>query len=411
MSSNPKPFYTISSSSRRLESSPKLSQSLTPTPATATSWIRPPSPKLAVRVRSPSQPHSQLTSAFIARLLTKLNSSEAEEAWHTLLERNSDCYNYYTGYLASKGHPILPNTPSQPNPAALEIISALTTEFPRARASKRLGLVLSEGDEFKRRAEEYIKSSLVKGIPSLFSDLKSLYTDEAKCAAIEEIAERLQVEFKEASSTPSGSEEPTTYLWTLYLLAQHHSALGRHQKALELLEEALTHTPTLPELHLFKGRVLKRVGDLLGAAACVNDARLLDGQDRFLNTKTGKYLLRAGCVKEASDVFGLFTKVFSILILVFGDAVVLTVRFLLHYPLSQFPTRPHHSGCDIERRSKSRRRPRRHAVHAIPPGGSQSTRKEWPSQSRAQEVHGRQEGVFQCSPCRNTVHTSLLTDL
>lgn len=216
------------------------------------------------------------------------------------------------GYLASHGHPIPPSTPSHPDPDALALISSLTTEFPRARASKRLGLVLSEGDEFKSRAEEYIKGSLVKGIPSLFSDLKSLYTDNAKCTAIEEIVERLQVEFKDASSSPKGSEEPTTYLWTLYLLAQHHSALGRHPKALELLEEALAHTPTLPELHIFKGRVLKRAGDYWGAAACVNEARVLDGQDRFLNTKTGKYLLRAGCVKEAGDVFGLFTKVFNI---------------------------------------------------------------------------------------------------
>ena len=58
-----------------------------------------------------------------------------------------------------------------------------------------------------------------------------------------------------------------------------------------------------------KARVLKRSGDLLGAARCLNDARLLDGQDRFLNTKCGKYLLRAGMIEEANVIFAMFTKV------------------------------------------------------------------------------------------------------
>lgn len=236
----------------------------------------------------------------------------------------------------------------------------------------------------------------MKGIPSLFSDLKSLYADEAKRTAIEEIAERLQSEFKDASATPSGSEDPTTYLWTLYLLAQHHSALSRHQKALELLDEALAHTPTLPELHLFKGRVLKRAGDYLGAAACVNDARLLDGQDRFLNTKTGKYLLRAGCVKEASDVFGLFTKVLhSSLTLVFWGLWLCLLSFtsvFLH--LSFFPCRnPDALPHDVERGLQPRRRPRRYAVHAVPPRRSQSTRAQRTPEPRAQEVSRRQEGA------------------
>ncbi|KAJ2918957.1 hypothetical protein MD484_g1411, partial [Candolleomyces efflorescens] len=239
-----------------------------------------------------------------ARLLSKLESPEAEEAWHTLLERNPDCYTYYTGYLSSKGLPDL----SAPNPSALSVVTSLSTEFPRAAAPKRLALTLSSGEEFKALAEPYITTGLSKGIPSLFSDLKSLYRDAEKRDVIEEIAERLKLKYAEETSSPSSPEEPTTYLWTLYLLAQHHSFLGRHAKALSILDEALEHTPTLPELHTFKGRVLKRAGDYYGAAKSVNEARLLDGQDRFLNTKTGKYLLRAGMVQEAGEVFGLFTK-------------------------------------------------------------------------------------------------------
>lgn len=76
-----------------------------------------------------------------------------------------------------------------------------------------------------------------------------------------------------------------------------------------MLDKAIEHTPTLPDLFTFRGRVLKRCGDYLGAVCSINEARLLDGQDRFLNTKTGKYLLRAGLVEEAAGIFGLFTKV------------------------------------------------------------------------------------------------------
>ena len=38
-----------------------------------------------------------------ARLLTKLKSNEAQSAWRTLIEHNSDCYDYYYGYLANLG--------------------------------------------------------------------------------------------------------------------------------------------------------------------------------------------------------------------------------------------------------------------------------------------------------------------
>ncbi len=58
-----------------------------------------------------------------------------------------------------------------------------------------------------------------------------------------------------------------------------------------------------------KAMVLKRAGDPSGAAHAMEEARLLDGQDRFLNGKAGKYWLRAGEVQRAEDILVLFTKV------------------------------------------------------------------------------------------------------
>jgi hypothetical protein len=106
---------------------------------------------------------------------------------------------------------------------------------------------------------------------------------------------------------------PTTLLWAYYYLALHLShplhPAPSFKRALDLLEVALKHTPTLPEVYMAKAMVLKRAGDAMGAAVAMEDARLLDGQDRFLNGKAAKYWLRAGDVQKAEELLGMFTKV------------------------------------------------------------------------------------------------------
>lgn len=156
-------------------------------------------------------------------------------------------------------------------------------------------------------------SALAKGVPSLFADIKALYSDTQKQQIVEDVVEELRESLTSGNpiptSPPDSEEPPTTYLWTLYFLAQHHSFLARPAQALSLLDIAIKHTPTLPEIHTCKARVLKRAGDLYGAARCLESARLLDGQDRFLNTKCAKYRIRAGLIDEANEILGLFTKV------------------------------------------------------------------------------------------------------
>jgi N-alpha-acetyltransferase 15/16, NatA auxiliary subunit len=169
-----------------------------------------------------------------------------------------------------------------------------------------LALTVAARDEFRELVKPYLLSGLTKGIPSLFSDIKALYRDDEKRQIVEEIVESTQ---EEMALNQSASVDPTPYLWTLYFLAQHYSYLLRPTQAVKIIDQALLHTPTLPELLTCKARILKRAGDFLGGARYANEARLLDGQDRFLNTKCAKYLLRAGLVEEASTVLGLFTKV------------------------------------------------------------------------------------------------------
>ena len=181
--------------------------------------------------------------------------------------------------------------------------------IPGATTPRRLQLNLASGDQFMELVKPYLVRGLEKGLPSLFTDLKALYVDKEKQVVIENVVDALREEYAPTTDITNKELEPTTYLWTLYFLAQHYSYLSRHSKALDLLSVAIEHTPTLPELHMLRGKVLKRAGDHFGAAKSVNEARLLDGQDRFLNTKCGKYLLRACMMDEASSILGLFTKV------------------------------------------------------------------------------------------------------
>ena len=63
---------------------------------------------------------------------------------------------------------------------------------------------------------------------------------------------------------------PTALLWAYYYLALHLShplhPNPSPSRSLDLLDKALRHTPTLPEIFMANGMVLKRAGDPLGAA-------------------------------------------------------------------------------------------------------------------------------------------------
>ncbi|KAG6332172.1 hypothetical protein ID866_6919 [Astraeus odoratus] len=257
------------------------------------------------------------TRTFRARILSKLKSSntghtqaeewgaQAESEWRALLDLNPDCSDYYGALLSNRGID-LDNLTEESRGKAQEVLAEFSAQYPKTYAPHRLALDIAQGDQFKELAKPYIEAALRKGIPSLFSDLKSLCADSFKCQAIQDIVEDIRTSL--ATEKSPSSFEPTQYLWTLYFLAQHCSFLGQHQKAIDTLNVAMEHTPTLPELYMVKAKVLKRAGDPYGAAHAMDEARKLDGQDRFINTKSGKYRLRAGMVDEAEEIFGLFTR-------------------------------------------------------------------------------------------------------
>lgn len=179
------------------------------------------------------------------------------------------------------------------------------------------------GDDFRIAVDKYLRGFLSKGVPSTFVSLKSLYTNPSKRQIIQDLAESYLVSLKADNTFPTpvdsqanGThiEPPTTLLWTLYFLALHYSHPKSQRdvpRSLALIEQAIVHTPTLVELHLTKARLFKYQNDFNGAVDAIMVARDLDLQDRFVNTKVGKYLLRANRNDEALQILKEFTRVYS----------------------------------------------------------------------------------------------------
>ncbi|ODV90978.1 hypothetical protein CANCADRAFT_31779 [Tortispora caseinolytica NRRL Y-17796] len=180
----------------------------------------------------------------------------------------------------------------------------LIEQFPKSLTARTIPLeIFPEGKEFERFAKSYISSMVERGAPSLFVSLKFIYTDELKVSCVERIVNEI---YEKSLIDPNAL--PTTTVWTLHFLAKHYDAVNQPELALEKVNEGLDHSPTLIELFLSKARILKHLGRYKDASAVLTEARELDLQDRFVNSKAAKYNLRANQIDETRAAIALFTK-------------------------------------------------------------------------------------------------------
>jgi peptide alpha-N-acetyltransferase len=146
------------------------------------------------------------------------------------------------------------------------------------------------GEDFVAAADSYVRRYLLRGIPSLFSDLKPLYADSAKAAALQQLFDSYAASLRSSDSLPalirqaadssssssssngplqqqqqpangsssSGEDNPLT--WVLHYQAQHYDRLGDREAALRLNGEALELAPDVIELLLARARILKHTG-------------------------------------------------------------------------------------------------------------------------------------------------------
>jgi len=238
------------------------------------------------------------------RYLLQLNRlKEAENLYVELLKRNPENHEYYKQLEVSRE--------AKTNEERLAIYVEYQEKFPRAQAPKRLPLNFLTGSELETRLSTYIKAALRKGVPPLFVDLRPLYQDPEKFQLIETLLtsfldNQLKVGSFESSGTPP--ESPTSLLWTYYFLAQHYDYKSDYQAALDLVNAAIEHTPTLIELFTLKGKIYKHAGDPEEAVKWLDEAQSMDTADRYINCKCAKYMLRANKVAEAEAMCGKFTR-------------------------------------------------------------------------------------------------------
>lgn len=189
-------------------------------------------------------------------------------------------------------------------------------KYPRSDLPKRVPLEFLDGEsaKFGELADAYLRRHLRKGVPPLFKEISNLYKDEKKLKRIESLVKSYVQSLTEKGRFDSSNEKdekeaPTTLVWTYYYLAQHLDYVGEKQRALEYINKAIEHTPTLVELYMVKGKICKHDGDVYEAVKCLDEAQSLDTADRYINYKCSKYMLRASMIKQAEEIASKFTRV------------------------------------------------------------------------------------------------------
>ncbi|EFC46499.1 predicted protein, partial [Naegleria gruberi] len=268
------------------------------------------------------------TLELLADCYIKLNQLDhAKKIALQLIKKNSEDYSYYgkyqlaCGFNTSENRFLLDDSKSNNNQqeeVALKLFEMYTTsedlkEFrEKSPVLKMIILSLcppynnSNDERFKKELNSFVEPYFTKTIPSLFKTLKSIYQKQTcKIALIEQaMLERMNQEESNTTSNTSNTsttttnKDPTILLWIYVYLSQHYDAIHQYDKALEYVNRAIEHTPTLIELYMLKAKFYKHLFNTEQAALCMEQARLMDLSDRYLNTKATKYWTRHDEIEE-----------------------------------------------------------------------------------------------------------------
>ncbi|KAI8925743.1 NMDA receptor-regulated protein 1-domain-containing protein [Entophlyctis helioformis] len=246
-----------------------------------------------------------------ARLLIKSGKlAEAEVEYQRLLADNADSLEYVQGIRTARGLDG-DNLDAAQTARLQRLFKELGAKYPRSHVIQRLPLTFASGDDFAVALDAYLRPIFRKGVPSLFVSSKDLLAKADKEAVIESVVlgyyNSLKAGLKFAPEDDA-KEPPSVFLWVMFFLAQFYDRKRDSSRALEFINEAIAHSPTVVDLLMVKARIYKHAGDRATAMKVMNEARLLDLQDRYVNTKCTKYMLGNNAIKEAEETISLFTK-------------------------------------------------------------------------------------------------------
>lgn len=225
------------------------------------------------------------------------NMKDASIMYRTLIKRNPDNFKYYNLLEVALGI-------RADNKLRKALYEKLEKFYPNCDPPRYIPLTFIQNEEeLTKKLQEYILPMLKRGVPATFSSLKNLYRSRG-----EKIIPIIQSFVTEYLESLNKSKDQIPYIWTCYFLTQHYLFTKDFKSAQKYIDSALEHTPTMVEFYIMKARVLKHLGLLDTASEILEEARELDLQDRFINCKSVKYLLRANNIDKAVEVASLFTK-------------------------------------------------------------------------------------------------------
>jgi tetratricopeptide (TPR) repeat protein len=213
-----------------------------------------------------------------------------------------------------------------------KFVRNIVLTFYKVKSSSDADYSEEDSKEFASLLDEHMKYNLRKGMPALYHDVCSLILLPDPFNAGRTILPREPFDFvqhpitkiatglvdgyihnlRETETFDKGEdlakEAPPALLWALYLKCHLLELSGDLKEAMLVIGQCIEHTPTALDMYCKKAKLLKIMGDYFNSATVMDDCRLLDLQDRYLNNKTTKYLLRADEMQQAMSTISMFTK-------------------------------------------------------------------------------------------------------
>jgi peptide alpha-N-acetyltransferase len=255
-----------------------------------------------------------LEITFLARFHLKLgNFSESKKTYTRLVDQNAESSVAINGLINAmlEGDSINDSN----IPQVLDILTNLSKTYPRAHACSLLALSYSDGEIFETLIHAYLMKGFRKGVSSLFNTLQIVLKLPKKRDVIFKVVTSYSASLTSCgmfipdnTCITSSKEAPSVYIWVNAFLAQMYDSQKMYSKALDAINVAIEHSPTVVELLMTKARIYKHAGDQNLAMDTLNNARLLDLQDRFINSKCTKYMIQNDQLKIADDTISLFTR-------------------------------------------------------------------------------------------------------
>ncbi|XP_049848866.1 uncharacterized protein LOC126316815 isoform X2 [Schistocerca gregaria] len=260
---------------------------------------------------------------YLAEALIQVgNLEQAKKQYRELLSMNPENSTYHFQY--QKAHEI--DGLSNPNCSLSDeqretlgkIYEDLLDEHPKSDMIRLMPIFYwLEKEKVLQPLLRYMQEKFRKGVPSLWRILQPLYSRPEYGEILEDAALLFQRSLQSNGTWPnlddpgadSGEKAPPeAIIWVYFFLSHHYLEKYDYDQSLSYINRAIEQSPNLIELYLLKAKILKKLTDYSKAAELVEQARLLDLSDRFLNNKSVKYWLRADKVDEAIKRVNLFSK-------------------------------------------------------------------------------------------------------